>query len=82
MKLKLDMVSIFQNVSGLLNRLSESNVESITGEMSTVFLVRCHFNYILVCFSLLFYIISFCNLIGGMMETIVVVDLLLNAITT
>ncbi|MBA0876898.1 hypothetical protein Goshw_027115, partial [Gossypium schwendimanii] len=31
-----------RRVRGLLNRLSESNVESITGEMATIFRVRCY----------------------------------------
>ncbi|RYR04407.1 hypothetical protein Ahy_B06g084130 isoform C [Arachis hypogaea] len=32
---------IRRRIRGLLNRLSESNVESITGELSTIFQVRC-----------------------------------------
>ena len=32
-----NIICNFSNFSGLLNRLSESNVESVTGEMSTVY---------------------------------------------
>ena len=38
-------------VPGLLNRLSESNVESIAGEMSTIFHVRLSFCLVLFEYS-------------------------------
>jgi hypothetical protein len=38
-------LSNFKPVPGLLNRLSESNVESITGEMATIFRVCYNFPY-------------------------------------
>lgn len=38
-------LSNFENVPGLLNKLSESNVESITGEIATIFRVCYNFPY-------------------------------------
>lgn len=39
------MLSNSQHVSGLLNRLSESNVESVTGEIAAIFRVCYLFLY-------------------------------------